>query len=62
MLAESKTVDSGARADGLKFDDQDRRPCQSAPTERVDACDRTRNIRCHHAERELYRNHFPAER
>ena len=62
MSDEPKTEPPRCELDARNADEQARHLCTSHPTEQAGRCEPTRTVRCAHAAREFYRNHFPAER
>jgi len=56
--SERPTCDLDART----AKEQQRRLCNSHPTEKAGPVEPARTVRCEHAARELYRNRFSAER
>ncbi|MBA3313847.1 MAG: hypothetical protein M3552_10855 [Planctomycetota bacterium] len=65
MNRPTKDAESALALDVLVSEDLVRRPCgspQPANAAIEVPFQRKPTVRCDHAERELYRNHFPAER
>ena len=62
MSAETQQERPTTDLDARTAQEQERRSCTANPSEKTGPCEPPRTVRCDHGSRELYRNHFPAER